>query len=145
MVFAAALLLVAASSGFLGGPTVLAWMAIDKWAPHSFAHLSNKLVAQNGVLTMGTAAGILLLFTGGQVHSLVVLYSINVFLTFSLSLAGLARYNLTHRREMKFGQWLSPDRRFRCWRADGRRVDPDHAVRRQVQRRARGSPWWWRC
>lgn len=107
MVFAAALLLVAASSGFLGGPTVLAWMAIDKWAPHSFAHLSNKLVAQNGVLTMGVAAGILLLFTGGQVHSLVVLYSINVFLTFSLSLAGLARYNLTHRREMKFGQWLS--------------------------------------
>lgn len=107
MTFAAALLLVAASSGFLGGPAVLASMAIDKWAPHSFAHLSNKLVAQNGVLTMGTAAGILLLFTGGQVHSLVVLYSINVFLTFSLSLTGLTRYNLTHRREMKFGQWLS--------------------------------------
>ncbi|MDP3740213.1 MAG: APC family permease [Hyphomonadaceae bacterium] len=107
MTFAAALLLVAASSGFLGGPAVLASMAIDKWAPHSFAHLSNKLVAQNGVLTMGTAAGVLLLFTGGQVHSLVVLYSINVFLTFSLSLTGLTRYNLTHRREMKFGQWLS--------------------------------------
>jgi amino acid transporter len=90
MVFAAALLLVAASSGFLGGPAVLAWMALDKWAPHSFAHLSNKLVAQNGVLTMGIAAGVLLLFTGGQVHNLVV-YSINVFLTFSLSLLGLVR------------------------------------------------------
>lgn len=107
MTFAAALLLVAASSGFLGGPAVLAWMAIDKWAPHSFAHLSNKLVAQNGVLTMGTAAGLLLLFTGGQVHSLVVLYSINVFLTFSLSITGLVRYNLTHRRETTFGKWLS--------------------------------------
>ncbi len=107
MTFAAALLLVAASSGFLGGPAVLAWMAIDKWAPHSFAHLSNKLVAQNGVLTMGTAAGLLLLFTGGQVHSLVVLYSINVFLTFSLSLAGLVRYNFTNRRETTFGKWLS--------------------------------------
>lgn len=107
MVFAATLLLVAASSGFLGGPAVLAWMAIDKWTPHSFAHLSNKLVAQNGVLAMGISAGALLLFTGGQVHSLVVLYSINVFLTFSLSLLGLARYNLTHRREMKTGQWIS--------------------------------------
>ncbi|HEX5007485.1 MAG TPA: APC family permease [Hyphomonadaceae bacterium] len=106
MLFAAALLLVAASSGFLGGPAVLAWMAIDKWAPHSFAHLSNKLVAQNGVLTMGTAAGVLLLFTGGQVHSLVVLYSINVFLTFSLSLLGLTRYNLTLRRDSRFGPWL---------------------------------------
>lgn len=106
MVFAAALLLVAASSGFLGGPTVLAWMALDKWAPHSFAHLSSRLVAQNGVLTMGAAAGLLLFFTGGQVHSLVVLYSINVFLTFSLSLTGLCRYNLRHRRAMKFGRWL---------------------------------------
>ncbi len=106
MVFAAALLLVAASSGFLGGPAVLAWMALDKWAPHSFAHLSSRLVAQNGVLTMGTAAGVLLLFTGGQVHALVVLYSINVFLTFSLSLTGLLRYNLTHRSGFKFSQWL---------------------------------------
>ena len=108
MVFAAALLLVAASSGFLGGPAVLASMAIDKWAPHSFAHLSNKLVAQNGVLTMGMAAGVLLLFTGGQVHSLVVLYSINVFLTFSLSLTGLTRYNLTHRaRRRSAAGWSS--------------------------------------
>jgi amino acid transporter len=106
MIFAAALLLVAASSGFLGGPAVLAWMAIDKWAPHSFAHLSNKLVAQNGVLTMGMAAGLLLFFTGGQVHSLVVLYSINVFLTFSLSLTGLVRYNFTSRKMQPFGQWL---------------------------------------
>ncbi len=105
MVFAAALLLVAASSGFLGGPAVLAWMAIDKWAPHSFAHLSNKLVAQNGVLTMGVAAGLLLLFTGGQVHSLVVLYSINVFLTFSLSITGLVRYNLANRDGRKRLKW----------------------------------------
>lgn len=106
MVFAAALLLVAASSGFLGGPAVLAWMAIDKWAPHSFAHLSNKLVAQNGVLTMGVAAGLLLLFTGGQVHSLVVLYSINVFLTFSLSITGLVRYNLANRDGRKRLKWM---------------------------------------
>jgi amino acid transporter len=97
MSFAACLLLVAASSGFLGGPAVLASMANDKWAPHSFAHLSNKLVAQNGVLAMGAAAGLLLLFTGGQVHSLVILYSINVFLTFSLSLTGLVRHGVAHR------------------------------------------------
>jgi amino acid transporter len=101
MTFAAALLLVAASSGFLGGPAVLASMAYDKWAPHSFAHLSSKLVAQNGVLAMGVAAGILLTVTGGLVHSLVVLYSINVFLTFSLSLTGLVRHGIAHRGETK--------------------------------------------
>jgi hypothetical protein len=101
MAFAAALLLVAASSGFLGGPAVLASMALDKWAPHGFAHLSSRLVAQNGVLTMGLAAGAVLLFTGGQVHTLVVLYSINVFVTFTLSMTGLARYNWRHRRQNK--------------------------------------------
>lgn len=105
MTFAAALLLVAANSGFLGGPTVLASMAIDKWAPHSFAHLSSRLVAQNGVLTMGTAAGLLLLFTGGEVHSLVILYSINVFLTFTLALTGVVRHGFAHRGEQK--GWLA--------------------------------------
>ncbi len=99
MTLAAALLLVAANSGFLGGPSVLAAMALDKWAPHAFANLSNRLVAQNGVLTMGTAAGLLLLFTGGVVHSLVILYSINVFVTFTLTTAGLVRHGLTHRKD----------------------------------------------
>ena len=139
MVFAAALLLVAASSGFLGGPAVLAWMAIDKWAPHSFAHLSNKLVAQNGVLTMGVAAGLLLLFTGGQVHSLVVLYSINVFLTFSLSITGLVRYNLTNRRNRPPIKWTI-DTAISMIALAGRRLDPDHAVPRQVQPGRVGRP-----
>ena len=96
MSFAALLLIIAANTGFLGGPAVLASMALDKWAPHGFAHLSSRLVAQNGLLTMGAAAGLVLLVTGGKVDSLIILYSINVFLTFSLSLTGLVRHNLTH-------------------------------------------------
>ena len=101
MIAAAALLLVAANAGFLGGPAVLASMSIDKWAPHGFAHLSNKLVAQNGVVTMALGAGLILLFTGGEVHSLVILYSINVFTTFTLSLTGLVRHGIQHRGERK--------------------------------------------
>ena len=31
-------------------------MAIDRWMPHQFAHLSNRLVTQNGVLLMGISA-----------------------------------------------------------------------------------------
>ncbi len=101
MTSAALLLLVASNSGFLGGPAVLASMAIDKWAPHGFAHLSSRLVAQNGVLFMGIAAGAILLVTGGVVHSLVILYSINVFLTFTLSLTGLVRHGIKHRGQSK--------------------------------------------
>jgi len=99
----AGLLLVAANTGFLGGPSVLSNMAIDSWVPHRFRYLSSRLVTQNGIVLMGVAAVGILLMTGGVVHTLVVLYSINVFLTFSLSLAGLCVYWLKHRDDKR---WL---------------------------------------
>ena len=86
------LLFVAANTGFLGGPAVLANMAADSWVPHMYRYLSTRLVTQNGILLMGVTALAILVATGGKVALLVVLYSINVFLTFSLSLLGLCRY-----------------------------------------------------
>ncbi len=88
----AAILFVAAQTGFLGGPRVLANMAIDHWFPTRFTLLSDRLVTQNGVFIMGGAAAIVLLFTHASVQYLVVLYSITVFITFVLSQAGMARY-----------------------------------------------------
>jgi len=88
----AGLLLVAANTGFIGGPAVLAAMATDRWVPRQFRHLSSRLVTQNGLVLMGGAALLVLLATRGDVSLLVVLYSINVFITFSLSLFGLCRY-----------------------------------------------------
>lgn len=92
LVFEAGLLFVAANTGFLGGPAVLSNMAADSWLPHQFRHLSTRLVTQNGIVIMGLAALAILLWSGGKVDLLVVLYSINVFLTFSLSLLGLCIY-----------------------------------------------------
>ena len=88
----AGLLLVAANTGFIGGPAVLAAMASDRWVPRQFRQLSNRLVTQNGLGLMGGAALLVLVGTGGAVALLVVLYSINVFITFSLTLFGLCRY-----------------------------------------------------
>ncbi len=90
--FEAGLLFVAANTGFLGGPSVLSNMAGDSWLPHQFRHLSTRLVTQNGIVIMGVAALVILLWSRGKVDLLVVLYSINVFLTFSLSLLGLCIY-----------------------------------------------------
>src|SRR5271169_184752 len=52
----AALLFIAAQTGFLDGPRVLANMALDRWFPTKFAMLSDRLVAQKGILLMGGAA-----------------------------------------------------------------------------------------
>jgi amino acid transporter len=92
LVFAASILFVAANTGFLGGPAVLANMAADRWVPHQFANLSNRLVTQNGIILMGVAALGTLVVTQGAVSVLVVLYSINVFITFTLCLLGLCIY-----------------------------------------------------
>ena len=88
----AAILLVAAQAGYIDGPRVLSNMAIDSWVPHRFSHLSDKLVTQYGVWFMGLAALAFLAYTRGDVRLLVVMYSINVFLTFSLSQLGMCRY-----------------------------------------------------
>jgi amino acid transporter len=87
-----ALLFVAAQTGFVDGPRTLSAMAVDEWVPKRFKNLSERLVTQNGVLSMGLAAAMVLLYTRGAVGILVVMYSINVFLTFTLSQFGMARH-----------------------------------------------------
>jgi len=99
-----ALLFVAAQAGFIDGPRILANMAVDSWMPHRFAQLSERLVSQNGILIMGAAAGLMVIYTKGQTAILVVLYAINVFLTFSLTETGMSRFWIAERK--KHGKWL---------------------------------------
>jgi amino acid transporter len=85
----ALLLVVAAQAGFIDGPRILANMAVDGWVPRRFGALSDRLTTSNGILLMCGAALLALFYTKGAVSLLVVMYSINVFLTFSLSLFGM--------------------------------------------------------
>jgi amino acid transporter len=94
-----ALLLVAAQAGFVDGPRVMSNMAIDSWFPHRFAALSVRLTMRNGILLMGISAIALLFYTGGSVSALVVMYSINVFITFSLSQLGMSKFFIQRRKE----------------------------------------------
>ena len=94
----AALLFIAAQAGFLDGPRVLANMAMDRWFPTRFANLSDRFVTQNGVLLIGGAAAVMMLVSRGSVPLLVVLYSINVFITFLLSQLGMVRHWWNQRR-----------------------------------------------
>jgi amino acid transporter len=99
-----ALLLVAAQTGFVDGPRVMANMAVDSWLPHRFASLSVRLTMRNGILLMGVASIILLFYTHGSVSALVVMYSINVFVTFSLSQLGMSKFFI--QRKAEDPQWF---------------------------------------
>lgn len=102
-----ALLLVAAQTGFIDAPRVMANMAVDSWLPHRFASFSERLTMRNGVVMIGISALAILFYTHGSISSLVVMYSINVFLTFSLSAFGMSRFFIKNRRtEAKWKQQL---------------------------------------
>jgi amino acid transporter len=97
----AALLCVAAQTGFIDGPRVMANMAIDSWLPRSFALLSERLTMTNGILLMGGSALFLMLFTHGSILILITMYAINVFLTFSISEFGMSRFFYKNRATEK--------------------------------------------
>jgi amino acid transporter len=97
----AALLCVAAQTGFIDGPRVMANMAIDSWLPRSFALLSERLTMTNGILLMGGAALFLMIFTRGSILILITMYAINVFLTFSISEFGMSRFFYKNRATEK--------------------------------------------
>jgi amino acid transporter len=96
-----ALLFVAAQAGFVDGPRVMANMALDQWMPHRMAALSERLTMRNGVYLMAAAAALVVIYTGGSVDALVVMYSINVFITFTLSNIAMVR----HAAHTKQGRW----------------------------------------
>ncbi len=93
------LLFVAAQTGFIDGPRVIANMAVDSWFPKKFAALSERLTMRNGVLVMGLVAVVLMVVTRGDVTFLVIMYAINVFLTFSLSQLGMAKLTIKLRNK----------------------------------------------
>jgi amino acid transporter len=94
----AALLFVAAQTGFIDGPRVMANMANDRWLPHRFASLSDRLTMHYGIMLIGAASIATLFYTGGNIDALVTMYSINVFLTFSLTEIGMVKFWITERK-----------------------------------------------
>jgi amino acid transporter len=93
-----ALLFVAAQAGFIDAPRVMANMAVDSWMPRRFADFSERLTMRNGIIIIGGAAIALLIYTKGSISALVVMYSINVFLTFSLSEFAMTKHFIKIRK-----------------------------------------------
>jgi len=104
----ATLLLVAAQAGFIGGPKCLANMAHDSWVPHWLGSLSERLASHYGIMLIGLSSLVALWAKSGNVSSLIIMYSINVFVTFSLSMIGMTMHWYHHRgRNPKWRQRIA--------------------------------------
>jgi amino acid transporter len=99
-----ALLWVAAQAGFIDAPRVMANMAIDSWLPHRFSAFSERLTMRNGIVIIGISALMLLFYTKGSLGMLVVMYAINVFITFSLSELGMLLLSIKNRKNQTSGK-----------------------------------------
>ncbi|HEY4644503.1 MAG TPA: amino acid transporter, partial [Bacteroidota bacterium] len=74
------------------------------WLPHRFSSLSDRLTMQNGIILISMAAVLTLYLTGGHTSTLILMYSINVFLTFSLSQTSMVKFWIQNRK--KFLDWF---------------------------------------
>ena len=86
------ILILAANTSFAGFPRLASVMARDRFLPRQFMMLGDRLVFSNGVVILGVAASLLVIFFKADVHSLIPLYMIGVFISFTLCQAGLVAH-----------------------------------------------------
>ncbi|MFQ5991211.1 MAG: APC family permease [Nitrospiraceae bacterium] len=85
------ILILAANSSFAGFPRLASILARDGYMPHQMAAFGDRLVFSNGILILGVLAGLLILLFRGDTHSLIPLYLVGVFISFTLSQSGMVR------------------------------------------------------
>jgi len=81
----------AANSAFAGFPNLASILARDGFMPHQMATFGDRLVFSNGIIILGFFACLLLVVFEGDTHALIPLYAIGVFVSFTLSQAGMVR------------------------------------------------------
>lgn len=82
-------LFLAANTPFAGFPRVASQLATHSYFPRQFMNLGARLVFANGIVVLGVLAALLLILFGGDVHALIPLYAVGVFIGFTLSQAGM--------------------------------------------------------
>ena len=87
----AVILLLAANTGFTGFPRLASVLANDRFMPRHFADVGSRLAFNFGIIVLALLACVILAAFGGSVTNLVPLYTIGVFLAFTLSQSGLVR------------------------------------------------------
>lgn len=83
------ILFLAASTAYADFPRVASLLAKDRYAPRQFSSIGDRLVFSNGIIGLSFVAILLVIFFKGRTHYLIPLYSVGVFLSFTLSQAGM--------------------------------------------------------
>lgn len=85
----AAILILAANTSFAGFPRLASLLARDRYLPRQLATLGDRLVFSNGIILLAGFSGLLVWAFRGDTSRLIPLYAVGVFLSFTLSQAGM--------------------------------------------------------
>lgn len=85
----ALILILAANTAYNGLPLLLYILAHDGYVPRQFSHRGAKLSFSNGIIFIFTAASLLIIAFDSSPHKLIPLYSVGVFISFTLSQFGM--------------------------------------------------------
>ena len=85
------ILILAANSSFNGFPRLASILARDSYMPHQMSMMGDRLVFSNGVIILGVFSCLLIILFNGDTHALIPLYAVGVFLSFTISQAGMVK------------------------------------------------------
>ena len=88
----AIILVLAANTSFSGFPRLASILAADRFVPRQFAQRGDRLAFSFGIIVLAIISALLLVLYQGSVNGLIPLYTIGVFIAFTLSQAGLVRH-----------------------------------------------------
>ena len=91
------ILVLAANTSFADFPRLSSLLARDRYAPRQFRTMGDRLVFSNGIVILAGAAILLILIFQADTHALIPLYAVGVFISFTLSQAGMVRHWLKER------------------------------------------------
>ncbi|MDR9794686.1 APC family permease [Aeribacillus sp. FSL K6-2848] len=85
------ILVLAANTSFAGFPQLVSIIATDRYLPRSLAARGDRLVFSNGIILLSILAIILIIIFHGKTHSLIPLYAVGVFLSFTIGQYGMIK------------------------------------------------------
>ena len=97
----AAILVLAANTAFADFPRLSSLLARDRFLPRQFANRGDRLVFSNGIVLLAIFSGVLVIAFGGDTSRLIPLYAVGVFLSFTLSQAGMVVHWWPERKERR--------------------------------------------
>jgi len=96
-----AILVLAANTAYADFPRLASILARDRYLPRQFMNQGDRLAFSNGIVGLSIFAAVLLVIFGGDTHALIPLYMIGVFVSFTLSQAGM----VMHWRKLRGPRW----------------------------------------